>query len=193
MDEETDNKFLWDRKAHKLLSASWRGLRFIKNLFLRVLFPITGLFALIWFLVRIIPKPSRATYPCQRVAFPLASAFVVWLLGIIGSVSAFKKAKFYLNRSRYIIAGFCTCVSVGFLWLSLNITNPKQAFADDPTPNSPIGVAKGFYPGRVVWIHDPNATDWDGPGDGHSWEPAHTNQHYVDDIVSRAICELTGQ
>ncbi len=35
-------------------------------------FPIGGLLALIWFLIRVIPKPSRATYPCQRVAFPLA-------------------------------------------------------------------------------------------------------------------------
>ena len=38
-------------------------------------FPITGLLAFIWFLIRVIPKPSRAAYPCQRVAFPLASGF----------------------------------------------------------------------------------------------------------------------
>jgi len=46
------------------------------------LFPFTGLVALLWFLVRVLPKPSRATYPCQRVAFPLASGFVIWLLGL---------------------------------------------------------------------------------------------------------------
>ena len=27
--------------------------------------PITGLAALIWFLIRVVPKPSRAAYPCQ--------------------------------------------------------------------------------------------------------------------------------
>jgi len=33
---------------------------------LRWLLPVVGLFSLIWFLIRVIPKPSRATYPCQR-------------------------------------------------------------------------------------------------------------------------------
>jgi hypothetical protein len=40
-------------------------------------FPILGLFSLIWFLIRVIPKPSRATYPCQRFAAPFAGGFVV--------------------------------------------------------------------------------------------------------------------
>ena len=28
----------------------------------------------------------------------------------------------------------------------------------------PLGVAKGIHPGRVVWVHDPEVTDWKGPG-----------------------------
>ena len=43
--------------------------------------PLTGLLALVWFLLRVVPKPSRAAYPCQRASLPLISAFVVWLLG----------------------------------------------------------------------------------------------------------------
>jgi hypothetical protein len=46
-------------------------------------FPLAGTVSLLWFLVRVIPKPSRATYPCQRLAAPLASGFVVWMTGII--------------------------------------------------------------------------------------------------------------
>jgi hypothetical protein len=42
---------------------------------------ILGSVALLWFLLRVIPKPSRASYPCQRAAFPLASAFVLWACG----------------------------------------------------------------------------------------------------------------
>ena len=38
---------------------------------------LAGLASLIWFLVRVIPKPSRASYPCQRAAAPLASGFVI--------------------------------------------------------------------------------------------------------------------
>jgi hypothetical protein len=39
----------------------------------RILAAVAGLVALTWFLVRVIPKPSRASYPCQRAAFPLAT------------------------------------------------------------------------------------------------------------------------
>ncbi|MBP1657311.1 MAG: hypothetical protein H6Q31_1912, partial [Bacteroidetes bacterium] len=46
---------------------------------------VVGLASAIWVLIRVIPKPSRATYPCQKVAQPLAAGFVVWLLGLVGS------------------------------------------------------------------------------------------------------------
>src|SRR5579859_1067756 len=57
------------------------------------LFSGMGLASLLWFLVRVLPKPSRAAYPCQRVAFPLASGFVVWLLAVLGSAFAWRKAR----------------------------------------------------------------------------------------------------
>ncbi len=47
-----------------------------KSVWYRLFFPIIGLLALIWFLVRVIPKPSRAAYPCQQIAAPLAISFV---------------------------------------------------------------------------------------------------------------------
>jgi hypothetical protein len=52
-------------------------LRFTKHLYrsvadswLRFAVAFSGALAVIWFLVRVIPKPSRASYPCQRAAFP---------------------------------------------------------------------------------------------------------------------------
>ena len=54
----------------------------------KLFFPFLGIGALIWFLVRVIPKPSRAAYPCMRVAYPMASAFVVYLLGLAASAFA---------------------------------------------------------------------------------------------------------
>jgi hypothetical protein len=153
------------------------------------------LFSLIWFLIRVIPKPSRATYPCQRAAAPLASGFLVWLLGTIGSVSALRRAKDHLRRSQYLIAAICIIVGVGSVWLAHSFTNEKPAFADAPIPNVPIGEAKGLHPGRVVWIYDPNATDWNGPGSGNGywWEPNHTNQHFVDNMMSKAIQRLVSE
>ena len=68
------------------------------------LFPVTGLFALIWFLIRVIPKPDRANYPCMRVAFPLASTFITWMTGLVASTLAFRRAQVHFRRSRYVVA-----------------------------------------------------------------------------------------
>jgi hypothetical protein len=166
----------------------------LKNRWFIWLLPFTGFVALIWFLVRVIPKPSRATYPCQRVAFPLASGFIIWILGLVGSVSAFRKAKRYRMQARYILYAVFVAASVGSLWLALNAGKDKVALAALHPSNAPIGVAKGVYPGRVVWIHDPNATDWDGYSSPEHWyDNNHTDQAVVDKMFSRAIRGLAGE
>jgi hypothetical protein len=160
------------------------------------IFPVVGLLALIWTLIRIIPKPSRAAYPCQRVALPLASSFIVWLMGLGGSAAVFRRAKNHFSHSRYISGLLCVAVSIGCIWLCLTFNTDKQTKAAGSSPaNSPIGVARGIYPGRVVWVHDPNATTWNGPGtgDGYWWQSNHTNQQDVNSMVKRAICALAGQ
>ena len=159
------------------------------------LFPIAGLLSLIWFLIRVLPKPSRATYPCQRVAAPLAGGFVVWITGLIASTLAYRKAKQSLGQSRYVLAGICILVSVMAVWWSLNVTGepPAQAaFTPTDPPNSPMGVAKGIHPGRVVWVHDPASASWDG-STGDWWDDDNTDQLAVDYMVSKTVQELTGE
>ena len=157
------------------------------------LFPVSGLLALLWFLIRVIPKPSRATYPCQRVAFPLASSFALWLAGAAGSIAAIRRAKRCLTQSRYVLCAGLVAVSIGAVWFAQSMTAEEVLYADEPTANAPVGIGKGVYPGRVVWVHDPEATDWDGPGDGHWWQSEHTNQEAVDRMMSRAIQVLGGE
>ena len=157
------------------------------------IFPIAGLVSLIWFLVRVIPKPSRATYPCQRIAFPLASGFVAWLVGLGAATMAFRKAKLNFARRRFVIGLVCIAIGVGALLLAMSATGEKLVLAQPQPANEPMGVAKGVYPGRVVWVHDPDATDWEGPGDGHWWQPEHTNQAACDKMMSQAIRNLTGK
>ncbi len=73
----------------------------------RIIFIILGTLSVVWFLVRVIPKPSRATYPCQRAAFPIASTFVIWLTGTMITYLSFKKARStYANRKPVAIALF---------------------------------------------------------------------------------------
>ena len=44
-----------------------------------LLIPLIGIPALIWFLIRVIPRPDRLTYPCMQVAAPIAASFVLWV------------------------------------------------------------------------------------------------------------------
>jgi len=54
---------------------------------------VIGLASVIWVLIRVVPKPSRATYPCQKVAQPLAAGFIAWLLGLVGSSLIINRAR----------------------------------------------------------------------------------------------------
>ncbi len=83
-------------------------------------------------------------------------------------------------------------MSVGF-GSAFGPAREQLVLASAPTPNLPIGVGKGLHPGRVVWAHDPKATNWQGPGNGHWWESDHTNQTVVDRLLSQAVQPLAGK
>ncbi len=59
---------------------------------------LAGFVALVWFLIRVVPKPSRAAYPCQRAAFPLASAFVLWVSVSVANLFAANRLRRYVPR-----------------------------------------------------------------------------------------------
>ena len=151
-----------------------------------------GLLSLMWFLARVLPKPSRAAYPCQRAAAPLASGFVLWMVGALATMSASSRVRELWKRSRVVLACACLLVAATLAIGALATNGALQAPASIPSPNQPIGVAKGLYPGRVVWVHDPGAAKWEGPGKGHWWESEHTSQTAVDHMMSAAMRRLTG-
>jgi parallel beta-helix repeat protein len=158
-------------------------------------FPLAGLVSLLWFLIRVIPKPSRATYPCQRLAAPLASGFVIWLTGLAGSTLAYRKARRLLGQSRYVIAGVFLAVAAAAVWWSLSMSADRRAAAGwtpSEPPNSPMGVGQGIFPGRVVWVHEPEAARWDGKT-GPWWDDQNVDPQIVDSMVSQALRTLTGQ
>jgi gluconolactonase len=163
-----------------------------KSTWIKWIFPITGLVSLIWFLIRVIPKPSRALYPCQRVAFPMASGFVAWLLGLGASAAIFRKARLNLSRRRYLVGMVFLVLSVSTIWITLSVTSKNSAMAEPQPANKPIGVGKGIHPGRVVWAYDPQATNWQGPGHGHPWQAEHTDPQEVQKMMSQSVRALTG-
>ncbi len=148
----------------------------------RVFLILTGFSAFIWFLIRVIPKPSRATYPCQRAAFPMATAFIIWLTGYLASITLVKQAKVLVKNGR-VLAGL-TLLITGFTLFAFNgllieqssatvtsfFKEPAERFEPIDNPNEPVGIARGIFPGRVVWAHDTAATNWNGESTSTSCE-----------------------
>jgi len=180
-------------------------LDFIRAQTARWLAWLTGCCALLWFLIRVIPKPSRAAYPCQRAAFPAASAFIVSLLTGCGGVAVF------LRRHKLpVLAAVVLITGIG-IFLSSNLSafdaaapvssGTGSGAAAQPTPlpkwipatkpNEPIGQAKGIFPGRVTYIRDLRATPWDGKT-GKWWDEGNINQKVLDQMFSKSILSLTG-
>jgi hypothetical protein len=80
-----------------------------------------------------------------------------------------------------------------------NATGPNRSTTLDERftapvegPNAPLGVGKGIHPGRVVWVHDPKATSWDGQA-GNWWEDAYNDPRAVSAMLSEALRLLTGE
>jgi hypothetical protein len=171
------------------------------NRFARFLFPLVGLASLIWLLLRVIPKPSRAEYPCMKVAAPLAGGFIAYISGMAIALFSLKRAAHLFGTNRSILAtALVLCgVAVGmFTVLKTDsesraaITATDSLFVPSDSPNTPMGVARGIFPGRVVWMWDSTATSWNGIT-GNWWSDNSTNQVKVDSMLSRSLRSLTGK
>jgi hypothetical protein len=170
---------------------------FISKYWFKISFFIMGIGSLIWFLVRVIPKPSRAQYPCMKAAAPVASSFISYILGISVFAFVFKKAKQRLAQAKYIAAlAFVLIGLAAGTWAVFSNSERAVAYTlSTPQPvNQPIGEGKGVFPGRVVWAHDPNATNKNcSNGYNDFWfMDKNTNQKVVDDMLSSSIRQLTG-
>jgi hypothetical protein len=162
----------------------------------KMLYPLIGLAALIWVLIRVVPKPSRASYPCQQAAIPLAGSFIAWFLATSGFVFFIKIAKKYFADKRVLLASGFTLVALA-LFVVAQLVNQQSVLANDnpalllDNPNKPIGVAKGIFPGRVTWIRDNTATPWDGKT-GNWWAEGNINESALARMYSRSLQSLTG-
>jgi hypothetical protein len=165
--------------------------------FYKFLFPIVGLAALIWIIIRVVPKPSRAQYPCVKAATPLASGFVVYLAALSVSALTYFKTSKKIFLSPYFLTIGLIIFGFGGTYL-LNDTSGTDAVLQSSVhiANSPTGDGKGIFPGRVVWVYDPGATKENcvPTSVGHAWwMPENNNQAVIDGMVSKAIQSLTGQ
>jgi hypothetical protein len=160
----------------------------------RCVFPATGLFALFWFVCRVLPKPSRAAYPCQRAAAPVASLFVLWVLAVLGSSVALRHARRLFSQKRWQAAALCFGLAAAGM-LTAIFAAPETSLRANPAPeHGPIGEGRGIHPGRVVWVHAPEATDWAGyESPQRWWRPEHTDQAVVEEMMGQALRQLSGK
>jgi hypothetical protein len=156
----------------------------------RIFIPFIGLVSLVWFLIRVIPKPSRAAYPCMKAAAPLASQFVLWLAAF-PALSVFRgkgpRMAIFAVLAAAVLAWAVLapigCAGGGFRNVALE------------SPNRPIGAPVGIFPGRVVWAWNPDATNeklTNKPGDGW-FLPKNNGQPEIDRMLSDAIRALSGK
>jgi len=158
---------------------------------------IISVIATIWFLIRVIPKPSRATYPCMQAAAPFMSGLVIYLLFIAGGGAAYIRFKQNWAKSRYIVSfGFLFLfISSLFLILGYNSNlsfaiNSNANLLPDPV-NAPIGTSVGYFPGRVVWAYNPDATKENCKNVSGDYWFQNTNNPVVQKMMDDAILNLT--
>ncbi|MBK8881331.1 MAG: DUF362 domain-containing protein [Bacteroidales bacterium] len=162
-----------------------------------LLFVITGILSTIWFLIRVIPKPSRAAYPCMRVAAPFMSGFIIYLLTVGGLTFASRKLKLRIINVRYLSAFFLMFAVI--VAVAINPSGNSAGYNQDLTtktgpddlPNQPIGTALGINPGRVVWAWDTAATKRNCTS--YYFKPGNTDQKVVTFMFSQSLNMLTGE
>ena len=168
------------------------GLRFDNSLS-KFWLPVLGISSIIWFLLRVIPKPSRAAYPCQQVAAGLGIGFLGYLGIILGSFPVFRAIRKITNLSfarALIVLGIILATTAIGISIS-SVFRFQQNLSHMEKANSPMGVPKGIFPGRVVWMQDFKATSWDEKN-GYWWDDSNTNQQEIDMMFSNTIKSLTG-
>jgi hypothetical protein len=154
---------------------------------------VISVLATLWFLVRVIPKPSRAAYPCMQVAAPVMSGFVLWLIALTGATFAFKKARHKFSEAKYLAAGLFIVlgiVSMNFFSADSNAKNTTSDLKIWYKPNVPLGKGKGIYPGRVAWGHNPKIATWDEKT-GFWWEDRYNNEKETGKLLAKTLSALT--
>jgi hypothetical protein len=172
----------------------------------KITFFIIGIASTVWFLVRVIPKPSRAAYPCMKVAAPFMSSLVIYLISISASAMLFKRSRRFFQRAKYIMAAAAFAGALVVFAFSSSIfpgkarAAGKMADPSDFPPNQPMGEELGIFPGRVVWEWDPDATNENctnqlnypgGEPDGY-FLAKNNNQAVINRMMDEVVCNLTG-
>jgi len=131
-----------------------------------------------------------------RASAPWAASFILYIAGLTTAVFSLKKFRQNLKISKYfpgllflLLALFSAFMTIPF--------EQNNAFSGVTSikadPNQPIGIAKGIFPGRVVWVYDPDATDETCTNTAGDYWFQNTDSVVVEKMLSRGIRQLAGK
>ena len=176
--------------AHHKKSTLWEKMTSWKGIW----FHVAGIVAIIWFLIRVVPNPQRARYPCQQVALSISFGYIAfWSILFTGLVVWLRTMKTrWAKTVPTLAAAFVVLFTITGAVFASNYFqgNGTTASAWDPAPKQPMGVGNGVNPGRVVWVWNPNATEKNLTG--YWWEQENNNQDIIDHMFSIGVQNLTG-
>ncbi len=167
-------------------------------------FIVLGIVSVVWLLLRVIPKPDRITYPCQRIAAVNAVTFITWLFGTAIAAAFFKKAFRKLRESSIPVGVLLIVLAIGIGTTTVMLTSYQEVraaikhttteiFTPPDALNTPVGIAKGIHPGRVTWAHDPEAVNYDPrQANGYWWDDQNTVPERVDRMFSLSLDAVSG-
>ena len=160
-----------------------------------VFFHLAGIAALIWFLVRVLPRPDRIRYPCQQMSVSIAVGYIAFWSLLWSAI--FHGLGLWIKKVKYNTSAFAPVILVAFV-LIFSITSNVYAVNEsdddytitrwDPIPKEPIGTPQGYKPGRVVWSWDSNATEIQLSG--YWWNKENVDQIIIDQMFSSGIKSL---
>jgi len=160
-----------------------------------ILFHIAGIICIIWFLIRVIPKPDRIRYPCQQMSIMVALGYITFWILLWSAI--FHGLSIWMKKVKYNISKFAPVILVSFILIfsissnvfaDINNDEKEKLVIWDPIPKEPIGTPLGVSPGRVVWVWNPNATEKELSG--YWWEMENNNQTVIDLMFSYGLQSL---
>src|SRR3989344_986324 len=157
----------------------------LRNRHLSFFITLIGLASLIWYILRTGTKPSRAEYPCQKIA---RKNIEIFGLPALYTISHNFKRK--TRGEKYIF--FCLFL-LFFVLSTFGLTRARILTLNLFTKTNRLSQEKGEIIGyttgsRVVWVNDDQAASWNGQTD--YWN--YVNQNAVNRMTDNGLMALTG-
>ena len=125
---------------------------------------------------------------------PLASGFIGYMAMLaLSSLAFFRSKKSIRYYPVFFLAAFVVFGISGSYLSNQSYFQPTVNMT--VTANQPMGVAKGIFPGRVVWVHDSSAVNQKCVANkvGHGWFMSENmNQPVVDKMLSSSLQSISG-